>query len=78
MDIYVYDKWISVWIDSGYEWIYMVKKDNYMDMQVVSTWIYSGCLDIPAYQRWRSHLNIHGYAKWNMDINGYLDGKQHG
>ncbi len=44
MDICVYDKWISVWIDSGYEWVYLDTTDNYLDMQVVSTWIYSHIL----------------------------------
>jgi hypothetical protein len=51
--------------------VYMDKTDNYMDLQVVSTWIYS--MDIYVYLEWRPHLDIHGYAKWRMDIYGYLD-----
>jgi hypothetical protein len=50
--------------------IYMDKTDNYMDMQVVSTWIYH--MDIYAYLEWRSHLDIHRNAKWRMSMYGYL------
>ncbi len=52
--------------------MHMDPTDNYMDMQVVSTWIY--CMDIYVYLGWRSQLDIHGYAKWRMDMHGYLDG----
>jgi hypothetical protein len=45
-----------------------------MDMQGVRTWINCQCMDIYVYLRWRSHLDIHGYAKWIMDTYGYLDG----
>jgi hypothetical protein len=43
---------------------------------VVRTSIY--CMDMFVYLRWRSHLNTHGNAKWNMDMYGYLEGQQHG
>jgi hypothetical protein len=41
VDIFVYDIQISVHIDSRYKLIYMDKTDNYMDMKVISTLIYS-------------------------------------
>jgi hypothetical protein len=49
----------------------MDKSDNYMDMQVVSIWIY--CMDIHVYLKWRSyiiHIDIHPWI--SMDIFGYI------
>jgi hypothetical protein len=74
-----YDGWISMYKINGYLFRLCLDIHGYVWIQQITNWIckwleHGYTVWIWMYLRWRSHLNTHGYAKWNMDMNGYLDG----
>ncbi len=74
-----YEGWISMYMINGYLIRLRLGINGYVWIQQITIWIckwleHGYTVWMNVYLRWRSHLNTHGYAKWKMDMYGYLDG----
>jgi hypothetical protein len=82
-----YDGWISMYMINGYLFRLVLNINGHIWIQQITIWICKWLahgytvwiiMDMYVYLRWRSLLDIHGYAKWKMDMNGCLDGEHDG
>jgi hypothetical protein len=55
---------------NGYLFRLVLDTNGYVWMQQITIFWMDILYDMSVYLRWKSHLNTHGYAKWNMDMNG--------